>query len=216
MGTTAAEPPPRTSERLRLIAAELEATEAGPTVGELSESLGRVAYGLLLLIFALALVIPGPPGFGALFGTPMIVLGIGMARGKPYPSFPRALADRRLPPGPLRAVLLRAVPVLQRLERWLRPRGLLGLRHAAHEDDPGGRILEIATGVLVTLLALLLLPPIPFTNAPLGAAAVVLALGLMERDAVATTIGAVLSLAASAFTVALSGGFIAALAALFS
>ena len=83
-------------------------------------------------------------------------------------------------------------PVLQRAERGLRPRLSL-LLHPANERIVGAACL---------LLAIILLLPIPFGNIPPAWAIAAFALGILERDGLATlvgwfgTIGSVLILAA--------------------
>jgi len=202
----------RSSDRLKAIAAGLDGA-VGMSLGDFAHSLGRSAYGLLVLIFALACTVPGPPGMGAVFGTPLVLLGIGMVRRKRHPTFPAPIARVVLPAAGLRLVLDKSVPILVWLERWLRPRNLLGGAIDAARADRAAATLEMIAGIAVTLLAILLLPPIPFTNAPLGAAAVCLALGLMERDGIAILVGLALTAVASAFTFMLAGGIVSAILA---
>lgn len=206
----AADPPERTSDRLTRMAAALEGRTEGPTIAELAEDLGRLAYGMLLLICALGCALPGPPGTGAVLGAPLIVLSFGMLRGHHHPILPAFIGRRRLPPEGVRRTLLRAAPMLARLEVYLRPRTLLGEECAAEERAV---VQERLTGAAVLVLGLLLSLPTPFTNLPLGVSIAILALGLLERDAWATALGMVAGSFAAALTIGLTGGWLLAGAA---
>jgi len=204
----------RTSDRLRRLAEALDGAVEGPTLGDLAAGLGRRAYGLLLLICCLGCAVPGPPGSGVVLALPMIVLAAGMMAGHEHPRLPRGLSRHRIPCQGVRAALLKSIPLLTRLERVLRPRGLTGVAPA----DPDARaVLQDAwTGALVLFLAVLLALPVPLTNLPLGAAIVILALGVLERDMWATVVGTVAALGAALLTLGLTGGAVALAASLLA
>lgn len=204
------EQPERTSERLTRMAAALDGRAEGPTIADLAADLGRLAYGMLLLICALGCALPGPPGTGAVLGTPLIILSFGMLRGHPHPVLPGFIGGRRLPAEGVRRTLLRAVPMLARLEAYLRPRTLLGESLLSEER---AIMQERLTGGVVLVLALLLSLPTPFTNLPLGVAIAILALGVLERDAWATALGMLAGGIAAALTIGLTGGWLLAGAA---
>jgi len=198
-------PAPRTSDCLRRMADELGPCPRGPTLAALAGRLERRGYGMLLLLAALCCCLPGPPGSGVVLSLPLLLLGTGMLAGRRQPWLPGWLGRRRLPPGPLRGLLRRAVPLLERLERRVRPRWIC-------PHSPGSRpeiIQERVTGAAVVMLALLLALPTPLTNLPLAASVVILALGVLERDGLATLAGLAAAALAGTATLALTGGLLA-------
>jgi hypothetical protein len=79
----------------------------------------------------------------------------------------------------LRRFVLRTEPLLRRLERWLQP------RPSGLTAGPGGRLVGL---VLIALSAVLALP-VPFGNIPVALSIIVVALGLLEGDGKALTVG---------------------------
>jgi hypothetical protein len=69
-------------------------------------------------------------------------------------------------------------------------------------------------GIAVVLLGIVLAFPIPLGNAPIAFALVVLALGLMEEDSRALSLGLVLGFLALAWNAALVAGGVLAIAEL--
>ena len=105
---------------------------------------------------------------------------------------PRVIRDRSISRDFFALLTAKLGPVLHRAERVLRPR-ISMLLHPVPERIVGGACL---------LLAVILFLPIPFGNIPPAFAISAFALGILERDGMATivgwlaTIGSVLILAA--------------------
>ena len=101
------------------------------------------------------------------------LVGLQLLVGLRRPWLPGFIARR----GPKRASLVKfdnmLSPWLARLERLVRPRMTQVLDH---------RVVAMFTGLLLSVLGLLLALPIPFTNYLFGALMVVFALALLERD----------------------------------
>lgn len=158
------------------------------TVGDLTRLLGDRAYGMLLLLLALPNIIP-LPGLSTAVGVPMIVLGAQLALGWPAPRLPRRLADVAFSRETLLAVLAKAKPYVEWVERRIRPRLSL------FAEGPGERLAGVAVMILAAVLAL----PIVFGNLPPAAAIALIALGLIENDGAAVLAGLVLGVAAIVF-----------------
>src|SRR3546814_1973306 len=112
-----------------------------------------------------------------------------MALGRPRPGLPGFLLRRSIARSDFQRVVKRVLPWLARVERVLRPR----LQQFAH--GPAERLI----GLACVLLALLLSLPVPLTNIPLAIPVALFALGVLERDGLATLIAAVAGTAAAAF-----------------
>ena len=168
----------RPSERLRA------AASGGGTVGAITDALGPDApFMLLLLLAAFALV----PGAAPVFATCMIVVAASLLVGREQLALPAALRRRSVPP----ATLDRAVNRLERFERHVgagRGRAPTSVRPAA--------ILVIWNAILVTL-------PIPLGNGPPAIAAILISLGIVERNRKALAVGIAATVAATIFEAAL-------------
>lgn len=140
---------------------------------DLLAGLGRRAFGMMLFVASLPAFIPVPGVAGAISGPLCALVGLQLLVGLRRPWLPGFIARR----GPKRASLVKfdnmLSPWLARLERLVRPRMTQVLDH---------RLAAMFTGLLLSVLGLLLALPIPFTNYLFGALMVAFALALLERD----------------------------------
>jgi hypothetical protein len=190
--------PARTSEVLR----ELAYGE-GERVSfrEILVGLRHRAFGFTMLIFALPCCLPMPPGIPTVCGIALTIIALNLIAVRRRLWLPSAIADKSLARTDLRRVVDRVLPMMQRLERICRPR-------LAPLTEPLGKVF---IGFVVLLLGLVMILPIPFLgNMPPGVAAVVIAIGVIERDGLVVLIGLVVSVAAIA--VATVAGWTAILA----
>jgi hypothetical protein len=164
-------------------------------VADLLTALGDHGFGLLILLLALPNVVPGPmiPGFSVPFAIGIALLGLQLAIGWRAPRLPGWLKRLSIERRRFEHFVLRTEPVLLRLERWLRP------RPSGLTEGPGERLI----GVTLISLSLILALPVPFGNAPMALGIIIIALGLLEGDGRALTIGLATSLAAALWNVAL-------------
>jgi hypothetical protein len=158
-------------------------------VADLLAALGDQGFGLFVLALALPNVVPGPmiPGFSVPFALGIAALGLQLALGLHTPRLPRRLRQLSLPRERFRRLVDRAEPLLLRLERWLRP------RPSALTSGMGERLIGVALMALSLVLAL----PVPFGNTPVALSIIVIALGLLEGDGPALTLGLAAGLAAA-------------------
>lgn len=176
--------------RLSDVLSDLAETWSQPriSVGQLILALGDRGLIGLLLILAIANVIPNPPGTSAVLGLPMLYLSWQMMRGG-MPWLPQFLAARSFDIDHFRTVVARTTPRLNRVERLLRPR-LPSLSSPA-----AFRIL----GAICLLLSVVLAMPIPFGNLLPAAAIAIIALGALERDGLWIAGGVLFGVAVTVF-----------------
>ncbi|HLJ20012.1 MAG TPA: exopolysaccharide biosynthesis protein [Stellaceae bacterium] len=186
----------RISEALALILVSHTAERI--SLGELLDALSDHGFGLLILVPALINAIPGPhiPGFSLPFAIALVVLGAQLALGWESPWVPLRIRRWSVSATGYSSFLRRASPTIRRVEGWLRPR-------PSWLTDPAGHRL---VGVAVVLLSIVLALPIPFGNAAIAYALVVLAFGLMEKDSRALGLGLALGALALAWNAALVAG----------
>jgi hypothetical protein len=165
---------------------------AAISLGDVLDAFGDRAFGALMLVFAAPNMLPLPPGLSAVLGAPLLFVTAQLMLGRPALWMPRFIRRQSISRDFFVRLTKKLSPVLQRAERGLRPR-LSVLLHPVNE-----RII----GAVCLLLAIILLLPIPFGNIPPAWAIAAFALGILERDGLATlvgwfgTIGSVLILAA--------------------
>ena len=161
------------------------------TLAELVERFDNRAFGAVLFLFAVACALPLPPGSSTILGAPLVLLAPQVAMGSRTPWLPRGVRDRTLDAATLRHVSVRLAGLLERVERVSRPRlkFLFG--------EVGGRMI----GVVCTLLALVLILPIPLGNVLPAAAVAAFSLALVLRDGALAILGYVLTLASTAVLV---------------
>jgi len=172
------------------------------TVKKILGSLGTSSFGTSLMAFSIPEVLPIPvPGVSAIVAIPTGIISAQMAMGKKEITLPKWLLKRSVPRKPLAAAIRSILPILERLERAVKPRWKWMTSRAAK------RFL----GAFILFLSGLMALPVPGTNMPLAISVFVIALGLVERDGAMITAGILIGLAA----MALLGGIFAGLVALF-
>lgn len=180
------------SEILRDISEQPEPTIS---VGELMERFGGRAMGALLLVFGIACLLPLPPGGTTIVGAPLVLLAPQLMIGSRAPWLPARMRAQSIATADLRRGLPRVLRWLRRIEAVSRPRLLFLFGGWGHR----------AIGLVCTILALVLILPIPLGNMLPAATVSVLSLALVQRDgllalfgyALAVLSGGVLVLAAN-------------------
>lgn len=142
------------------------------SLGEVVEAFGASALAGLILIFGLACALPLPPGATTVFGLPLVFLSPQLLFDHPTPWLPRRLRERRMAMTDLRGAFQRMTPWLTRMEAVSRP------RLAFFVGASGRRLM----GLICTVLALVLILPIPLGNMLPAATVSILSLALIQRD----------------------------------
>ena len=169
------------------------------TVGQMLDRFDSRAFGAMLFVFGLLNCLPLPPGSSTILSLPILLLAPQIALGREIPWLPRKLVEHPLKRDDLRGLFRKLTPIVRRMELVTRPR--LELLFA-----PVG---ERAIGVVCTLLAMVLVLPIPLGNLAPGATVAVLALSLLQRDGLLALLGYLMA-GVSVGLLVLSAGVVAA------
>jgi hypothetical protein len=163
------------------------------SVTDLLSALGDQGFGLLVLALALPNAVPGPliPGFSVPFALGIAVLGLQLATGLHTPRLPEWLKRRSMSREHFRRFVDRTEPLLRRIENWFH------FSSASFGERPRPRLV----GMALILLSIVLALPVPFGNLPVALSIIVIALGLLEDDSVALTLGLAAGAAALAWNV---------------
>jgi hypothetical protein len=179
------------SEVLREIAAmPVDKTET-VTIGEIVAAFGERGFGLVVLLFALIGIMPGPPGFSSLVGLPFLLVAVQMMIGYRTPWLPRVILRREYRRSDLLRLTERAQPVLRRLEKLCRPRMQVMFR----------LLPPALLGALMSLLAFCVMIPLPLTNSIPSFAAVILSVAIIGADGLVLMVGIAAGFGAIALTV---------------
>lgn len=163
----------RLSDQFRALALECE--QEILTVRELIQALGVRGHGFVALLFSFPFITPIPvPGLSVIFGLVVMTAGLGISFG--FALWLPAWAMRQSLPGHLLSRIFRAAAsVMQKIEKILKP------RFFSISESP---IVRFAAGFLIAVSGFVLALPLPpGTNFPPAIVAVLLALGVLERDA---------------------------------
>ncbi len=172
------------STRLLALRHSVDGSDESLTLGQVIDSLGQAGLGLVILILTLPSLIPLPGPFGMLFGTLIALVSLQVLSGAHRIWMPQILRRRRLSPGLVRSFVDKGVPLLQRVEGWLKPRRYLPLT---------GKAARVALAVPLLVMAIILALPIPLGNVGPCASLIAFALGFIQRDGLAVLVGLGLS-----------------------
>jgi hypothetical protein len=142
------------------------------TVGDMLDRLEGRAFGLLLLLLAIPNCIPNIPGISTIFGVMLIAPAVQMIVGGGKPWLPKRVRAWSFQRAHVQMAIRGAVPVLRRIERYIRP-SLPWATRAPFTTFLGLQTLFLA-GVLIL--------PIPFGNWPPGMTIAATALALLQKD----------------------------------
>lgn len=175
--------PERTSVLIGRLLGDLQGEDV--SIGFIVVRLRRRSFGGILILLAALGLLPGVSFFA---GLAMLVPAVQMMVGLRAPHLPRFIRRRRVATGAVRALGRRTIPLIEKLERIVRPRWL----RLAKYPWPA------VVGGMTFALGLVVMLPLPFSNFPPALALLSFALGLLERDGVLIAIGLALSVAALA------------------
>jgi hypothetical protein len=165
------------------------------TLGEILASLDHRAYGFVLLLLAVANFTPGPsmPGFSTIFGLPAMAMAAQMMLGWSRPWLPERLARLSVRRERFIRTVAKALPMIARLDRLLRPRLTWLANLTGHRW----------TGAAALVQALLLCLPLPLYPMAPAASLVLMSLGMIARDGLMLALGHIAGLGALGLAVAL-------------
>ena len=161
------------------------------TIRTIFGALSDRSFALLIVLLGLPNCLPMPPPIPAIAALLLILIALQIAMRRPAPWLPGALMSRSIRRADLGRAIHRALPMVNRLEQWSRPR-----LHVF--DARTGAILSAAV-LIVMALGMLTAAPL-IGQIPYGLAVCLLGLGQAERDGllvlsglIAGAVGAVLS-----------------------
>lgn len=150
------------------------------------EALHERGFGFLLLIFAapMALPIPVPPGINIMLATPLIVLSAQQAVGRHTIWFPAWIKRKSIKRETLSFLIRSTLPWFKRIEVFVKPR---------MEFATQG-VFSCLIGIFGLAMALMVCVPLPMTNTVPSLGIALMAIGVIMRDGLCVTLGAIIGL----------------------
>ena len=140
----------------------------------------------VVTVLTLPVLVPMPPGVSMVLALPLLFAAPQMMIGRQDLWLPKAVAGRAIDRDKLQKGVKKLLPWIQRLESLVKPR-LTFLT---------GHVGAVAAGAVCTLMAVVLVLPLPFANLFPALTVLLLSLGLTRRDGLAVIVGCVLLAAA--------------------
>lgn len=159
-------------------------------VNDLVVAMDSVGFGLAIMIFSFAIIIPLPPPFPSIISIPLVIFSVQMIVGYPAPKLPKRFANLSVKRSVLAMLIQRSSPYIRKVEKILKPR-LSFMFHSAVE-----RII----GVFIFIFSSFVLLPMPLSNFIPGLGALVISFGLLGKDGLVTILGIIIGLAGIAIS----------------
>ena len=181
---------PHAPRALSMVLRQLAERQTGDvTVRCIRDALADRSFATFLVFTAAINLLPFPPGSTLVLGVPIILVALQMVAGRDSVWLPERFLRRAIARDRFARMCDRLIPMLERLEGWVRPRHWPFASHRRAERVVGA--FALALGLAVTL-------PVPFSNWLPAFACALCGLALSERDGVWLGIGVVIGLAAIA------------------
>lgn len=166
----------------------------------LLDALGDRGMASALLVLTAPQLLPLPLGVSNALALPILLVALQMAAGSNQPWLPDWVLERQVTQDRVLGACRRMVPLMRRIERVIRPRW----RHIW--QPPADRMV----GLCCVVISLVSLAPLPLTGWLPGAALLIVALGLLERDGLIVATGLAVGAGAVAVFVAVVAGLVEA------
>ncbi|WP_306120927.1 MULTISPECIES: exopolysaccharide biosynthesis protein [unclassified Roseitalea] len=174
---------PRT---LSQVMRELAAREQGAvSVRCIRDALADRSFGTFLVLTSAINMLPFPPGSTLVLGIPIVLVALQMVAGRPTVWLPELFLRRSLSQKAFVSMTGRLIPMLERMEAWVRPR---------HWPFADRRRAERLIGLYAFVLGVAVILPVPFGNWLPAFACALCGLALSERDGLWLGLGVAIGL----------------------
>jgi hypothetical protein len=150
------------------------------TLAWLMNHLHTRSFGIILLLLGVCGLLPV---VSPIAGLLLFIPAFQMIRARPAPIFPRWVAERPIATDKLADMLMRIIPALRYLERFIRPRW----------PTPFEATKRVIGG-FVLLLGVCLLAPVPLSNIPISLTIVLVAFAYLEEDGILLAVALTITL----------------------
>ncbi len=125
------------------------------TIKDILLATRKQGLGLLFIVFALPVLVPLPPGLGAIPGLLLLIFGLQGTMGNSAPRIPKRIENFNVRASIVNLIEIKAVPIIAKLEKSC------GIPTEGFELS---KIESRITSLIVVLMSLLVMLPTPFLN----------------------------------------------------
>lgn len=142
------------------------------TAQMLVDHLGRKGFGPLLLALGVPMLAPLPPGAPIIFALPLLIVCLQMVVGRQTVWLPRWIARKGIERKKLAELVAKVTPWVSKVEKRM------SRRLAFLIEGPGERV----AGLTCTVIAVVLVLPVPFANLVPSMAITAFGLAMARKD----------------------------------
>jgi hypothetical protein len=158
---------------------------------DLIAAMESIGFGLVMMVFSLAITVPLPPPFPSIISIPLVIFSLQMIAGAKSPKLPNRFASLTVKRSVLAMLVQKSSPYIGKIERILRPR--LAFATSATAE----RIL----GCFLFLFSSFILLPIPLSNFIPGVGILVTSFGLLGKDGLVVIAGVMIGISGIAISI---------------
>ncbi len=165
-------PAPDNETVAEMLADLTEGGEGQLTAQILVDHLGRKGFGPVLLALGVPMLAPLPPGAPIVFAVPLLIVCLQMVVGRQTLWLPKWISRKGIEREKLARLVAKVTPTVARVEKHLKPRLTFLVEGLG----------ERALGVTCTVVAVVLVLPVPFANLVPSMAITAFGLALARKD----------------------------------
>jgi hypothetical protein len=155
------------------------------TIQEVMHLLHERGFGMMMVLFALPNLFPVfLPPLPTITAAILCIFSFQMILRYDVPHLPHFIAKREMKRESLQKLVTKAMPMMKKTDRIIRPRFLFTTTHAA----------ERYVGALMFIFAFVVAIPFPLTNFVPSVAIIMMGIGIMSKDGLAIILGSILGI----------------------
>lgn len=164
----------------------------------LTEMLGSKGLDTLIMIFAIFLLVPSPPGFTTVLGTPLLILSTQSMLGYKRPVLPKWISKKSISTNIMLKVIYGGTKLANKIKSFSRTRNILLSPITWRRCS---KIMRFICSISIVL-------PIPMGNFLPALGILLMSLGNANEDGLISLIGAIISVAGITISLGVLIGFI--------
>ena len=161
-------------------------------INDVINAMDAVGFGLVMMIFAFAIIIPTPPPFPSIISTPLVIFSYQMFIGYSSPRLPKKFINLSVKRSVLAMLVQKSSSLIRKIERFLKPRYTFMTKPLA----------ERITGFFMLFFSSFILLPMPLSNYIPGLGILIASFGMLSKDGLVIILGIVVGCTGVAISIA--------------
>ncbi|MBL6664933.1 MAG: exopolysaccharide biosynthesis protein [Rickettsiales bacterium] len=153
-------------------------------IADLVRAMEAAGYGLVMIIFSLATIMPLPPPIPNIFSIPIVIFAVQMILGYDAPKLPPRIGNIMVKRSIVSLLVQKTARYIGKIEKVLRQR-------LTFVVSP---IFERILGFIIMIFSLFVMIPLPFTNFIPGTGIMLISFGLLGKDGLFVIIGSLVGI----------------------